>query len=313
MTTICLATYTLKIKEQDSGKNCILNNFGGSDIFNVIRNFLNNIQQDWYHNPEDKFIIRLREMFTDQDKRTIKGIIEAGDYGFSSKFRDIESRNFTYNRNPNHAEFTPFYFLLNFPLDRDEGILIFQRFGNKGIKTVFQKGLQTFFSTVQEGYRPNIQDLVPEKALELWGMNGDGKIKKIRYIKYGFDPNLAAFVGQLGHQESEGYKELTIGASRNRFLGYFNKFKETFTEEKPFSQFVSLIGFEPSEVKVEIDFNGVKRRINLKNANSMRAYFDITDEVKPLGDDGHPVYEKIDGEAEELLQIVQNKLYGTQS
>ena len=58
---------------------------------------------------------RLVSYNTDEAKRSIFGYIESGEQGFTSKFMNLKSKKFVYDRKQQDLELIPFYFLISVP------------------------------------------------------------------------------------------------------------------------------------------------------------------------------------------------------
>ncbi len=79
-----------------------------------------------------------------------------------------------------------------------------------------------------------------------------------------------------------------------------NRLREVFEGKRDFREMVELDDHDYDNIKVEIDVRGSKRTLDLSDEMKIRAYVDITSEVK-VNDDGHPDFASIDAIAQELL------------
>lgn len=67
--------------------------------------------------------------------------------------------------------------------------------------------------------------------------------------------------------------------------------------------------FKPDAVLLEVELNGKKRTINIENLKKIRAYFDITADVK-MGTNGHPEFDSIAGITRDLVNDLWQVLRG---
>ena len=136
MFKISLATYTLRVRDIQTGKQQKLDQFGPkkNDLLNVLRDWLETMRKENAHTHDKAAHHVFNVTKADLDGRTISGIVESGIYGRGSKLRDVEQWKITHTKTIKEADMLPFYFLFDIPEGTDEGMLIVERAGNIGIR-----------------------------------------------------------------------------------------------------------------------------------------------------------------------------------
>lgn len=311
MKNISLASYTLRIKERGSNTYAKVNNFGLSklDLFSIITNFLNNISSNWSHDSEERRIIQLNNMTS--GGRIIVGSLLYGSYGYMADLRDINSQNMNYIRQINDVELLPYYILISLPVGKDEGIVIFEKKNNQGIKTYFVELLKNFFNALDTNYVLEINELVPLQVLRQ--MTNDGiNIKSITFRKFGLPQDIADYFSGRGFRDTDGIYDVTIKAYPRGVLNYLGSIINRYRKKESISDFVELINFEPTEVKITVKVNGKNKTLNLADPDHIRGQIDITDRVVFNDNTGHPRFSDLDREARDLLTDLETELYGEQ-
>lgn len=305
MGTFSLAAYTIRIEDTRSNTFLILDNFINSlDFYSIIDHYLSARHSN---NPSvianSNKILKVKH-FDNQGDRMYVGIIETGEYGYEADLYDINRNQTTYTRQPTEAEMLPFYFLISIPSNKDEGILILQRFKQFGIKTIFENDLKNFIkSYVPADVRHinlTINALVPSRVLEYY-LRGD--VKKIRFIKFSLPSDIANFYDDPSHIEEEGYMELVVSANRGRYFPNMikEKIRRLIRGESDLSHFIEIrdLNYDYDNVKVELDIQGTRRTIDLSNTSALKGYIDITSDVS-VGPNGHPEFTSINQIALEI-------------
>ena len=133
MSKVSLATYSVRLKDNGSGVNQILDKFGPQDrdLLNSLLKCLEGMKSNKAHDATAKHVMNTLAV-TRGDDRTITGTIESGIYGRGSRLRHVEAWTVTHTKTAKEADMLPFYFLFCLPEMADEGILILERAGNAG-------------------------------------------------------------------------------------------------------------------------------------------------------------------------------------
>jgi len=296
----------LKFNKEDNENTSKLS----PNIFRDLTNYLNTYASDYHDNDESKNLIKIKNLNIDDSKldicniegKLVTGIIETGEYGYSSELVHVPKKALSHKREVDEAEMLPFYFLIFIPNGRDEGIIILERFGHKGVRRTFLNNFGKYFSQSNPNFRIEINPLVTKKLIDYY-LNHGG-LKKIRFIKFGMCKDFEDAVDLQDHKESEGYLELTAHAPRglNKYLPFKKRIQEVVDRKRGVNNIIELkeYNFEYDKVKIEVEINKKSRTIDLSDLYKIRAYYDITDTVK-MAENGHPIFKSIDEIAHDLL------------
>ena len=231
---------------------------------------------------------------------TVQGIIKCGDFGFAAEIENIESGR-QFQREVKDCEYLPFYYHFAFKAGQDEAIVLLQRFGVNGIKTVLEHDLGTFIESRIPDSKLSLNPIVSEDYVtHLLG----GGIKSLRYIKFSVPSDVADDIGASDHIEGNASMELVIKAKRNEFLsvpdwmrlGQMNR-----------SNTIEISGIEYDDVKLGVDIDGHTKTVTLSDLRKFRMSLDVTEDVV-IGSDGHPGYGSIMTAAGDIMPLIQRAL-----
>lgn len=301
MASISLESYLVKVNEKNTDKSLDFNNIGSENISlnEIILDYLDTRRQGKLIESTEK-LLQIQEYDFDGGKEFIRGRLERGAYGFSSKIINIESNVLKYDKAANEAEMLPFYFLTFLPNSYNRGLLLLQTFGQYGFKTDLEKDLNDYVSEVGLNIKIIINSLAPKKVIENYLEKGS--IKKMRLIKYNLPDDITDWQSQ-DRFEDECYMEVSINAKKQKNINYYkNGILKLINREIENDELVEIEGFnfDYDEVKVELKVGKKRRTINLTDTTQVRGKFDVTEQVNIM-DSGHPTYESIDREAEGLI------------
>jgi len=304
--SISLSAYTLRVKNTETDKNEQLDKVdGNSDIIDILN--------DYFGQIKDKFskesLLYTDQLHLDLERRVFSGIIQTGDYGYETDLRNIENGKITHTRQKNEAEMLPFYFTIFVPKVVDEGIIIFQRTSNQGIKGSFTKAFGKYFALHNFNHSIEVNPLVPAEVVNQYLSNGE--IKKIRLIRYGLHDDITDNYRIQDHKENTYYyyTEYQLCAFRNKRFPIVDPFMKFVASRGNLKGLIEVQDFDYDNIKLEILINKKRRTINLSNLDTIKAYYDITDRII-IGDDGHPKFSSINAVANEYLNDLAAVMYG---
>ncbi len=303
---IKLEVYTIKAREKgEKDKLVNINSIQGKNFNAFFQEYIKSFDLKIQVNDEQKRSLKLdsSNINVNADLRTISGVIHSGDYGYESEGINIETGKTSYTRRTTDTEILPFYFLLILPEKENKGYVILQRFGGKGIHTIFKKHLSEYFKNKFENHLLEFDPYVSRQLANSFIENGD--IKKFTLTRYNLPSDIAEQLNFIGHEEDIMSIELTIKAKKNRKLPLNNRVK-SFIQNPNARMFTSKplddLGFNGvHKSKIEVKHNGNSRTIDLGDTFQLRPYYDIDKTVKK-DTSGHPVFESIDRIAKDLLQ-----------
>lgn len=308
MHRITLATYSMRWREPRQKTYPRLGGEdGGADLYRLCQRFLIQLKKAPVRDPEpdQQRVLRVKRLLVDRDKRRIQGIVETGDYGYNATLVDVD-QDFqpAYVRRPNDAELLPFYFLMKIPRYHHRGLLILQRFGGFGMKSVFEDALCKY-AREQADRILELDMLVPEEVVEKW--TRPEAVKKIRIVNFEVPKDLARRY-QLGGQRDELQWDLVVKARPRKFVRLPRKIARLLEDPKARPGVAAMRKqFGASRVAVEVEVGGRRRSVDIANPASLNAYYDITDDVT-LEAGGHPSFKNLQWEATSLLEDLERKV-----
>jgi hypothetical protein len=300
MASFSLASYVLRVRNIEEREYEYLDDFSepGRDLYDLLSDYLHALGTDLSLDNENKKLIKLRPPLR-RGNRILSGILETGEWGYTTQLQNVESGEITYDRQIDESENFPFYFLIQIPEASRRGIVILQRFGNRGIRTQLLTDFQNYFSTQFDDFRVHINPLAPGSVIDQY-LSNEGRVTAIRLIQFQTPDDIAALYNRREEATEDVYTEFIIHAKARKHIPIFRRLRDVIEGRRQVANLVEIQGIEPNIVKLNIEFRGKPRTIDLGNVNEMRAYYDITDQVE-TGEDGHPEFNSIDGLARELL------------
>ncbi len=231
--------------------------------------------------------MEVRDLETTEDG--CRGRLFVGEYGYSSDIVNSKAKKVSYKKTSTDAELLPFYFDLSVPKDGSQGLLVLQRLGRGGIKSYFQ----TYVLEPVEKLLQKTIDLQPvmPKALLQKLMKG-GRITEVRIVKHEIPGDVAdIFNGKNKAIEGEFEWVLRPRGDGKILGGVFSEYLKK--KDGTIADHVIIEDFDYQEVKVEIEVGDGRRRIvNFANLNSLKATFDVSDQVEP-GPDSYPTFKSL--------------------
>lgn len=310
MPSISLASYVVRVRQKRHPRPLTLGSFDRRhDLLEVFREYLQYRTLNAAINEDSQRVFQLRSAIA--SGRELTGIISTGEWGYSSTIRNVRSGATTHRKGVDEAEILPFYYLISLPADTDEGVIIFQRLGTKGIRKLLLDDFALYFSIRYSGFVVSINPLAPGRLLDQY-LGGGGRITEIRLIQFRGHTDRSDRIRLGPHREigQDLYLEVKLKATRNNSVPIVGNIRDYFERRRPLSALVEIAGVEPDVVKLGIEVNGRQRVIDLTDQRGIRAYYDISRDVDTRA--GHPVFESIDGIAHELLTDLYDKL-GTEA
>jgi len=298
MASISLAAYSIRVRDRYTHQNCTLGDFGGSkDLLNDVESHLKTLKKDFNHDENARKLLRVAMFHV--SGRLINGIIETGEYGYTSELLNVGSYQVAHKRTVEEAELLPFYFLFYIPEDADEGVMIFEKFKTFGIRTLFANGFKAAFSGNHPDHLVVVNHLAPSEVFEAY-QKQDGEIKQITFTSFQLPKTIEDRFGVGGHKEEDVYVEFKIKAKRNSKIPAWESIQQYFKGKNRFNSLVEIPNFKAASIKVEVNVSGRSRTLNLTDRDKIRANYDISTEVD-TDRNGHPKFSSIDELAKGIL------------
>lgn len=303
--TIGLVPYAVRIRDKEEYDYCQLDSLPTtpSDFFPILETYLQERRIEKSINLDKKSVIKVDKLDSSPKVHSIDGLFKSGTYGFSAELENLRTGDVR-SRSIHDCEYLPIYYNFQLKPGQNEAILLLQKFGTFGVKTILLSDLSTYVNEIDTNLRLEINPLVSDSHIqELMG----GAIKRIRYLKYSVPDDIANDIDELDNLEDEAEMEMVIKAKRDRFLGIPGWMKDIFNGRAATSELIEINGIEYDNIKIEIDIGRKKKTLNLGDIRKLRMNIDITENVK-MSKDGHPTFESIREQAEEIMPDLKKAL-----
>lgn len=298
-----LALYAIRV--HDNRGNPPLSEFApGCDLIDYLLRYFRRSLGVYKDLPGNR-MVRLALIGNTSSDRIVSGIIETGEYGFRSKLYDTEHATVSYQKSPPEAEMVPFFFLASVPQEGNVGFLVLQRFKQFGVRDFLVPPLLHDFSETYRQQRLEVERVAPHEVMEQ--ILSNGIIKSLRFIRHSLPEDLADAVASFGATASEHEAEFIIRPKRNRSLSGLSRISALLSGQGSVSELVTLPNFAYDNVKVEVDFDGRKKTIDLGNPLRISSNIDITEDLE-IGSDGHPMFNSIFAIALDMVNRHQERL-----
>lgn len=300
-----LEIYTLKVREKGK-KNSVLpleNFMGKNDFLNFFQGYIKSFDQQLELNEDQKKSLKLDSgsLSFNGPERTISGVIESGDYGYSGTGVNINTGEKSYERTVDDTEIKPFYFLIFIPKNKGVGFICLQRIGVYGIHSVFKKHLNNFFESRFANLKLDLDQFVSRELAKTFVKKGN--IKEVTFVRNNLPADIAEKIGLKGYQQEIKTLEVKIRAKsrlaiNDKAVKFMDDPNSSFFEVKVLED----LGFDGEhKVKIRSKYNGNTRTIDLSETGQIRPYYDIDGDIKK-NTDGHPLFLSIDKVAKDLLK-----------
>jgi hypothetical protein len=238
--------------------------------------------------------------------------METGKYGKEENVVDKDKKDDVpvFKIHKNHAVQKPFFFLVCIPEIKKDGLIILEREGNYGIKSIFthlfKKFIEQNFENIVVTFTNFIDDQIVKKYIN------DGAYNTIKLTRDSLPEDVAERYGLEKFQTDDFIVELTIKTKgKRRITGDARKKIQEIFEENPDGFFSSeefgKLGFDNSAtVKVNSTYRNSTRTIDLSDTMKFRPYYDI---IVELNETGHSDFTSIESEAIKLMEDFNLDLY----
>jgi hypothetical protein len=235
----------------------------------------------------------------------ISGLLEYGVFGYSSKIKNTGDGEVKYNRENGDTEPRPYYFLIYAPDEHDTGIIMLQRTGRNGIKSVFEATLKKFYRDNFDQLIIEMRSAIPRQLIDRY--IDEGNFGSLTLTKYGLPGDIADRILDNDRVENFNADQLKIeikissrigGIPANfRVRNFINDHEALFFDIEE----IRALGFDnESRFQIESTLGGKKRTIDLNDNMRFKPYYDINDDVN-FDINGNPTFESINIEANALL------------
>jgi hypothetical protein len=221
--------------------------------------------QAGYRDEKSSLFLRLNSFET--QKRSISGTIEYGTYGNDENVINIDTSRITKHIENNESPLKKYYFIFEF-IEKDRGILILERKGNIGVRSIFYQGLKK--NLEQKGGDIEISPISI-------GLNKilDKPLKKIVIKLPSIPKEIDAKLGGIKIENVQSINfELVITAKKNQTIisELIETLKEQWNNYKKLD--VGIIYDQNEEISIFVDDGNFKRTVYIKR-NSFRSWIEV--------------------------------------
>lgn len=245
------------------------NDLSGKDLFDLLKEFLVNQQQQSKKLEEQQVIYKVDDDVTfDESGRRIYGYINKGIWGHPALIKDVEEKIPDYDMSHLQAPMIRYFFYFYLPLEQAEGICLFHSIGTGGVRTIFEEEFRKTFQSHLPNFVLQYNPLQYSEIYEEWS-NAVAKricIRKFKNIKEDKADTINNVVG-----DSE--QELIL-----KIKNPINHLKDFFTKDTSESKMIEVLEAEGSQVKGEFELDGKKRTFRLGKTRSAKCDIIINDD-----------------------------------
>lgn len=308
-----LGTYCIRVREaysQDHWK--FLNNLDGNGY--SFLNFLDDVFQRLNNRFSSDDATRKTLLYRSINREcseTRRGIIEAGEFGFSQSIVDTQDGSEVFQVEPHHSGMMPFYFLFGFsPDDNTKGFLFLEKFKNYSCKEAFENDLKAFLRQRFNGELIlQIEHAVPRDLIE--SFYNTSAIEKIKITSFGLFSDISDSVEGDWQGEYKIEFKPSIKAANGNVIQTLRNFLTTGSLQPQNQLFLfNQENLRPDKIWVTLNINGHNRTINLADPlQRFHPFFDITDEILIDQDNGHPTFTSIDNIAMQFYRDFRGTIF----
>ncbi|MHA1400846.1 MAG: hypothetical protein ACTSQE_10915 [Candidatus Heimdallarchaeaceae archaeon] len=304
-----LIPYNIRVRKKREKEKYL--NLDKIDLYTFLSKIMTKFSRDnqGFHDAKKKRILLTSDISILPKNKLIKGTIKIGDYGVSTDFVNMKTREIIKNFRKEHfSELFPYHFFIHFPGGRinDTAILLLQMKQNIGVKTFFEHAIRESFTQHYPDLMIEMNALITDdKTLEC--LIKAESIFEIKLIKTVVPNDVAERLGL------ENYKQITEVRSFKAPLRkggiFFTKGKEAFTSmllnEKV--KLLEIGGVNYDNIVFRYKKDKQQRTIGLDDLEIKERM--TVDEEKLTFENGFPTLESMNRHAMKYLEIVVEKVY----
>jgi hypothetical protein len=168
----------------------------------------------------------------------------------------------------------PYFFDFCIPEAAHRGIVLLQRVGLHGIKTLLKHLIVDRFRGEYDKHILDLNPLVPEEAVREFLERG--QVQKVRFIKHGISPDVADKLSGIARQR-KGEIEYSIAMHEKGWLRLDSIMD--YLEGQRHLRDVYEVDVEYDNVKIEVEMGDRQRTLDLGHPDRFKASFDVTRDI----------------------------------
>lgn len=306
--TISISTYLFSISDQNSTDSLNLKNLPqiGSFMTWLSEKLSANVLREF---SEDSRIMQIISSSAAKGK-PISALIKTGEYGAEGDIFHKTQKKVTHKKTKEEADLMPFFFLADHLSSEQDGVMLFQRFRNLGVKEAIRNYIVEELNKDAPTLRFRLNTVTPARAIEELAQRA--QIKTIILSRKGGKSDIADAYLSDGKIELSrvGAVEVQIVAKRESYLA---SLKEVLSKNGSINTGLLLSNFENFDsIKIQATIDGKVRTFDASGIETMINHVDVTSEIT-FGENGHPTELSIESAAKSLLRDLKAQIEGTQN
>lgn len=256
----------------------------------VIQN--NTAERSWYFERRD-----------DVDSGSTRGYVHYGTFGFESNFVDAKTKMKKFRRMTTDIEEIPLYYEFWCPSGQ-VGFAAFQSFQGRSCINLVMERMKDSFEKENIGFLLKFSKIMPGDVAK--SAYFSAPVKKLRLIKRSYSGDVA---DQYFDNQSPEFIdfEVSMSARRKASLGTLGSFYKSLDGGD--KRVVFYGGIEFPEAVADIRVGGRIRRVGILGWSRDAGVIDVTDAIE-RGADGHPTFDSLRREANEILKDFYQAIIG---
>lgn len=223
-----------------------------------------------------------------------KGYTNYGTFGFESNFVDRKTKKKNYRRKVDDIEEIPLFYELWWPQKKSFCFAVFQSFQGRSCIGLVMNQAQEEFSALNPGFMLKYQKLLPSEGGSLYSK---APVKRLRLIKRNAPQDLTD--RYLGKRVPDKVNfEVRLSTNRNKMLGLLGDI--TGALNKSDGGLFVHDGIEFTEAYADVKIGGKYRPVGVLGNDKNAGVIDITEDIV-RGDDGHPTFESLAKQCDNIL------------
>lgn len=303
---ILLATYVVKIFDNNKNQQVLSHFNGTNDFLDVFRQFteyiFENVNQLRDLSGERLIYLTLESPAEiNEENRCIYGYFSSGVGGEKYKLVNTNTNETAMDVDTFHAAFRNVFFYFFVPTNRNIGYLILQRKQHFGIKTKLIPAINSYIK--QEGYqnyRVHINNLVHNSVYNR--MMQRGNLKKVELVKRRIPRSLESYIeGNEEVEEIKGTFRSSFSSRTSLPQNWKDYIDRIFNQHDTENSTLEIPGLDDNvqDIEFQLELNGKKKTFYVVNRQRIQPDIDVTRNIEFIEDE--PTLESLKEQAIELI------------
>lgn len=224
------------------------------------------------------------------------GYVHYGTFGFESNLVNYRTKRRNYRRKTDDVEEIPLFYEFWCPSHADYGLAAFQSFQGRSCIGLVMERMEQDFERANPGYRLKFKKLLPNDSEG--SLYSTAPVKELRLIRR-HAPSDVTDRYFPGRAPQDVDFEVVFVARRRRHLGPLGEISSSLRRDRV-TGLVTHDGIEFGEAIAKIKVGKRLRPVGVFGLNTDAGVIDIT-EVIERGLDGHPTFESVQEQSDEIL------------